>query len=1062
MNNQHVSSTGSALRFDDLERILNAISQPVIIKDGDSRFRFLNDAACELLGKTREELVGRSDHDILPKNEADRIRQTDERILETGEEVSFEEEITASDGSQRSLVTQKRLVDLSGRREKAVVATILDITARRRAEAELRASEEHCRSLVELHPQVPWTADRLGDVLEAGPRWKEITGFEAVDASGAGWEKAMHPDDLPNVQSRWLKSVATGRPLDVEFRLATSGGRYRWFRSRAAARRAEDGTVVRWYGILEDVHDRRKALEALKESEARFRAMADDAPAMIRVTDENGEATYHSRLWLETTGQSEEQALGFGWVYAVHPEDRERAEDHFREASRRGEPVRSEYRLRRADGSWAWVIDIGRPRFADDGSFLGYVGLALDITDRRKAELAREESEALFRSVLESTPDCIRLLDLDGQPLLMNRAGRQLFGLDETVKLEDVKWHELVSAADVAKANAVYAEVRKGRTIRIETSMRGGDGNERCMDVIVAPVTGATGEPVRILSIWRDITEAKKIRDEAEHLAERLSGVLESTMDSVVVVDRSWRLAYINTKAKRLMKLGEQAVGTDLWQLFPVDEDSLFATEFRKVMGGRSGVTFEEYLEARGIWLEVHAAPTSEGISIFFRDITERRNSEQERLLAQRQIHHMARHDVLTGLPNRQYLREVFEQALDNPVEGASTAVLSLDLDGFKAVNDAYGHPVGDLLLRQVAERLQQCVAEPDVVGRLGGDEFVVLRTGVRAADEAGELAQAIIDTVGSSYDLEGTQVDVGVSVGLALSPRDGETADQLIKASDLALYRAKAAGRGTYKMFEPAMDAHFQARQKMKVALRRALSRHELEVHYQPLIDLRTDRVTTCEALVRWIHPERGPIPPAEFIPLAEETGLIVPLGEWIIRKACREAAKWPSHVSVAVNLSPIQFRNHSLCGVVSGALMEAGLDPTRLQLEITESVLLDESENNLLVLQELRKLGVKIAMDDFGTGYSSLGYLRSFPFDKIKVDRCFIGDLPAGKESLAIIRAVAGIGRTLGITTTVEGVETQTQLDAVNREGFDEAQGYLFARPLPPDQVLEAIRGR
>lgn len=1060
MNNQHVSSTGQATRFDELELILNAVSQPVIIKDEHSRFRFLNDAACELLGKTRGELIGRSDDDILPHHEADRIRRMDERVLRTGEELSFEEKITVADGGVRRLVTQKRRVELSGGREKAVVATVLDVTARRRAEAELRASEEHYRSLVELHPQIPWTADRLGDVLEAGPRWKEITGLELADASGAGWEKAMHPDDLEKVQRQWLKSVATGRPLDVEFRLATSGGRYRWFRSRAAARRAEDGTIVRWYGILEDIHDRRRALEAIKESEARFRTMADDAPAMIWVTDESGEATYHSRLWLETTGQSQKQALGFGWVNTVHPEDRQAAEARFQEASQRQVPVRSEYRLRRADGSWAWVIDIGRPRFAEDGSFLGYVGIALDITDRREAELAREESEALFRSVLESTPDCIRLLDLDGRPVLMNRAGRQLFGLDETTKLEDVRWHELVSATDLAKAYAVYAEVRKGRTIRIETSIRGGDGLERCMDVIVAPVIGSSGKPARLLSIWRDITDAKKTRDEAEHLAERLSGVLESTMDSVMVVDRSWRLTYANTKAMRLLKLGDQAVGTELWQLFPAKENSLFATEYRKSMADRTSATFEEYLEGHGIWLEVHAAPTSEGISIFFRDITERRNSEQERLLAQRQIHHMARHDVLTGLPNRQFLREVFEQALDNPVEDTSTAILSLDLDGFKAVNDAYGHPVGDLLLRQVAERLRKSVAASDVVGRLGGDEFVVLRNGVRNADEAVELAKAIINSVGASYDLDGTQADVGVSVGLAISPRDGETADQLIKAADLALYRAKAAGRGTYKMFEPSMDAHLQARQQMKVALRRALANDQLEVHYQPLVDLRTGLITTCEALVRWNHQERGVIPPVEFIPLAEETGLIVPLGEWIVGQACREAAKWPSHVSVAVNLSPVQFRNRALRGVIENALMEAGLDPTRLQLEITESVLLDESENNLLVLQELRKLGVKIAMDDFGTGYSSLGYLRSFPFDKIKVDRCFIGDLPAGKESLAIIRAVASIGRTLGITTTVEGVETQTQLDAVNAEGFDEAQGYLFAHPLPADKVLEAVQ--
>jgi diguanylate cyclase (GGDEF)-like protein len=422
---------------------------------------------------------------------------------------------------------------------------------------------------------------------------------------------------------------------------------------------------------------------------------------------------------------------------------------------------------------------------------------------------------------------------------------------------------------------------------------------------------------------------------------------------------------------------------------------------------------------------------------------------------------HMARHDMLTGLANRMFFRECFDRALSERRPGQRMAVLCLDLDGFKAINDTLGHPAGDALLRQVSQRLVQSVKATDMVARLGGDEFAIIHPAATALDEAFHLAQRIIDTLCEPFTIEGVSATVGASVGVAFAPEDGTSADDLIKAADIALYNAKSSGRGTYKRFDAAMHAQLQAHQEVRVALRGALQRNEFELHYQPLISLRSRRVTGCEALLRWHSPERGMIAPSEFIPIAEETGLIVPIGEWILAQACRQAAQWPEHVSVAVNLSPVQFKHRNLIKAVADALSASRLAPARLQLEITESVLLDESEHNLQLLQELHGLGVKIAMDDFGTGYSSLGYLRSFPFDKIKVDQAFVRDLPHGKESLAIVRAVAGLGQSLGMTTTIEGVETEDQLAIVNAEGFHEVQGYIFSRPLPASEVCKLIDG-
>jgi diguanylate cyclase (GGDEF)-like protein len=429
-------------------------------------------------------------------------------------------------------------------------------------------------------------------------------------------------------------------------------------------------------------------------------------------------------------------------------------------------------------------------------------------------------------------------------------------------------------------------------------------------------------------------------------------------------------------------------------------------------------------------------------------DITERRRAEAK-------IAYMAHHDALTELPNRVYFHEQLQQVLVRSARGEQLAVFCLDLDHFKDVNDALGHPVGDLLLKAAAERLRQCIRDTDMVARLGGDEFVIMQVDARQPTDATSLASRLIEAISAPFQLGSHQVVVGVSIGIALAPDDGRDPNQLLRNADMALYRAKADGRGLYRFFEPAMDARMQARRKLEIDLRKAIADGEFELYYQPLVDVRSDCVTGFEALIRWHHPERGMIPPLDFIPVAEETGLIVPLGDWVLRQACAEAATWPSDVKIAVNLSPIQFKNKSLLPSIISALASSGLSPTRLELEITESVLLQDSDTTLTTLHQLRDLGVRISMDDFGTGYSSLSYLRKFPFDKIKIDQSFIRDMSLHGDSLAIVRAVVAMGTSLCIGTTAEGVETAEQLKQLKLEGCTEVQGYLFSRPRPAAEV-------
>jgi diguanylate cyclase (GGDEF)-like protein len=407
-----------------------------------------------------------------------------------------------------------------------------------------------------------------------------------------------------------------------------------------------------------------------------------------------------------------------------------------------------------------------------------------------------------------------------------------------------------------------------------------------------------------------------------------------------------------------------------------------------------------------------------------FEDIT-------EWLEAQAKISHMARHDALTSLPNRVLFHEQLVQGLRRTGSGDQLAVLCLDLDHFKDINDSLGHPIGDALLKEVGRRLKATVGESDTVARLGGDEFAVVQIGRSEETAARSLAGRLVEVISAPYEIDDHQIIIGVSIGISLSPQDGSNPDELLKNADLALYRAKADGRGTYRFFETGMDARAQARRLLEMDLRAALQRDEFEAYYQPIRDVVSGRVVAFEALLRWNHPQRGLIAPMNFIPLAEETGLIIQLGEFVLRSACTDAATWPDDVDVAVNLSPVQFKNPNLIASVTEALVASGLDARRLELEITESVLLQNSEATLATLHDLRAMGVRISLDDFGTGYSSLSYLRSFPFDKIKIDRSFVSELATREDSMAIIRAVTGLGRSLGIVTTAEGVENDAQLE-------------------------------
>lgn len=544
---------------------------------------------------------------------------------------------------------------------------------------------------------------------------------------------------------------------------------------------------------------------------------------------------------------------------------------------------------------------------------------------------------------------------------------------------------------------------------------------------------------------------------------QRLELALNNMSQGLLMFDSEARIVVVNKRYIEMYRLSPEVVkpGCTLRELIEHRKDtgSLVGDpeQYRigilaRIAEGRTTSMLADTADGRTINI-VHHPMADGGWVVTLEDISERRQAEA-------QVAHIAHHDALTGLPNRILFRERLDAELRRVRRRESAAVLYLDLDNFKNINDTLGHPIGDDLLKAVADRLRRCVREVDTVARLGGDEFAIVQTAVRRPLDVAELAARIRETVAVPYELAGYQVIVDTSIGIAMSPSDGTDPDQLIKKADLALYSAKTGGRATYRFFAPEMDARMMARRNLELDLRKALVLGQFELHYQPLVNLERDEICGCEALVRWRHPQRGLVSPAEFVPVAEETGLITRLGEWVIRTACAEAATWPDDLKVAVNVSPVQFKNQNVAQIVMSALAAAGLPARRLEIEITEAILMQHTETTLATLHQLRELGVRIAMDDFGTGYSSLSYLRSFPFDKIKIDQSFIRDLSHEGESAAIVRAVTGLAASLHMTTTAEGIETEHQREIAKASGCTELQGYLISRPRPAKDLPQLLR--
>lgn len=603
------------------------------------------------------------------------------------------------------------------------------------------------------------------------------------------------------------------------------------------------------------------------------------------------------------------------------------------------------------------------------------------------------------------------------------------------------------------------------------------DGSAFHAHVVIDAVYDDAGQLVGFAKVTRDISErhrqelellqakelAEQYSQEMAKLSQFLDSVIANIPASVIVQDlESQRILLANQQAERLFGGPQRSMLGQLPGdcLAPAAADYLeqqLARGARSTKGHAAETRVDTACGPRTLRSRTLLSQNREGQADYVLFVAE---DATEELAAHAQIHHMAHHDALTGLPNRTLFHERLRQALVRGSENDKlTAALCLDLDNFKNINDSLGHAFGDKLLRALGKRLRRELREHDTLARLGGDEFAVVLTGLEGREAACNTAQRLINAICPPFQIEGHQFTVGVSIGIAIAPDDNDQAEQLLGYADMALYEAKRNGRNRYECFDVELDVAARQRRLVETDLRTALHLGQLQLHYQPVVDQQTSSVTGYEALLRWEHPTRGMVMPMDFIPIAEETGLIHELGTRALNLACQEAASWDSEQTVSVNLSAVQFKNGNLVHIVALALADSGLAPQRLELEITESVLLGNSEENVRTLRALKDLGVSISLDDFGTGYSSLGYLRSFPFDRIKIDKSFVHDMCDSREAMSIIRAITDLSNSLMIKTTAEGVESEEQMRRLAAEGCSHFQGYLYGRPAPASERLKQV---
>jgi len=1002
--------------------------------------------------------------EVIHIDDRERVLSGTREAMRRGEGIDYEYRVVGRDGTLFWVRDRSCFITDKTGKKICWQGVILDVTERKVAVEELQKREKLYRTLART---IPKTAVILFDhdyryTLADGEQLKNHDYSTEMFEGKTLFE--VFPPEIADEWSQYYERALNGELVVLEFDNQDGA-----FQVNVMPVRDDDDEIFAGMVMWQDITERKRAIDALQESETRYRRLVENANDIIYVHDLAGNYISINEAGERIFGYTREEALKMNMSEIAAPEHIKVVKRNLaKKLGGRSKQTSYEIDCIKKDGSRI-TLEVNSSIIEQDGVPIAVQGIGRDITDRKLAEETSRKNEERYRDLFENANDLIYTHDLEGNFTSLNRAGERITGYsrDEALKMNIVQVvaPEFLDAARTMTARKMEEDLSTTYELEIITKK-----GERVILELSTRLIVSDGLPIGVQGIGRDITERRQAEASLHNTVSLFASTFESTADGIVVMSLDRKIVTCNRKFRQMWgvsdamiasgdghKLGK-FVGSQLKdqeafirQLDDVYSDPMSsASEILELKDGR---IFERYSQPQ--FLE--GKPVGRVAS--FRDITERSQAEEK-------LRHYALHDTLTNLPNRvefmNHLRQAVERSLGN--EHARFAVLFLDLDRFKVINDSLGHATGDKLLIALAERLRSCVRPGDVVARLGGDEFTILLNRSGSINEVASVADRLQSKIAQPFRIDNYEVFTSASIGIIMSSDNRREPEDFLRDADAAMYRAKESGKARYEIFDRDMHVRNMNLLQVETDLRHAVERNEFEVLYQPIVSLETGSIREFEALIRWRHPVHGLVSPNEFVHVAEETGLIIPIGRWILQESCRQIVRWQENfehpLSISVNLSAKQLMHPDLTEQVAAILSETGLNPRQLKLEVTETNVMEHSERALAVLSVLDSLGISLSTDDFGTGYSSLSYLQRFPFDRLKIDRSFIDKMDEGEKSIAIVKTILMLGENLNIEVVAEGIETQQQLETLRSLGCRLGQGYLFSRPVDAPTVEQMLR--
>lgn len=1041
-------------------------------------YREANKSFLQYTGYSEEELIGQPGITLWADGrERERYLK---RIQTTGTVENFEFRYRKKNGTVGVALGFGKLMELDG--EQCILSENFDITHQKELEATAVRYEQMLQNLTENLPGFIYSY-QLGPGKHEGFLYAS-TGVrklydiepEILQSDLSKVRNLMPEEDRYHFEIAIAESARKNMLFHREFRIHHPQKGERWLETRAVPEAQVDGSTI-WHGITLDVTERKQQQELLLKKEREFRSLAENAQDPIYRYDRDCRRIYINPAVERISGKSAATLLGKTPEEAmiIPAEENKKVMESIQKALKNGQTDEIELLFILPDGSKRFYRHNHIPEFGPDGKVESVLAIGQDITAQKQLH-TREE---MFRTLAENSPNIIMRYDMACRCVYVNPAYTQQTGIPVEVAIQttpESQWSTYLTMLTMnAKEyqHAICRVINTGETDRFTLDWyRLNDDGYVVHDMQIIAERNGDGVITGALVIGHDVTEQKAIEKqlmqqeatlkEAQRIAKVGSWKLDFPDQNLWWSHEIYRIFEIDPKTDKV-----EAYEHFLKLVHPDDRDHLDAI-FSDSLKNKTPYDFEhrllmrdgriKYVHEKGM---THYDAQGNPIQTIgtVQDITQQKSTEQK-------IEYMAHHDALTCLPNRILVKDRTEQAIAYAKRHDSKiALLFIDLDGFKTINDSLGHFTGDAILQEVSSRLKECVRESDTVGRLGGDEFLIILSDLNALSDIAAVTDKLLREFEHPFRIHGHSLFTSASIGIAIFPDNADTFETLLQNADMAMYKAKEQGKNTYCFHTPQMQEDLIEQFTIQNDLKNALRDNDLLLHYQPQINLAGNRITGTEALIRWKHPTKGMIPPSDFIPIAESSGLIVSIGEWVIREACRQLAEWQEggiHITVAVNISSVQFQRGNLENIVKEALLAYRIDPKYLELELTESIMIHDAENTLQAVRNLKALGVKLSIDDFGTGYSSLAYLKRFAVDKIKIDQSFIRDIQNDQDDEMIVRAIIQMAKSLNLKTTAEGVENAGILSLINSFGCDEAQGFHFAKPLEATEFTRYFRQR